>query len=404
VKHWWREEGQQVIQVALLLPLLLTFLGLVIDVGNVYVHHQMVQSAADAAATAGGMVLYQRGATVAIATAYYYAAQHGYDNDGTTNVVQATVPPVSGPYARNKRYLQVQIEERVEPFFASLVWDGTFRVRASAVAGWTQQEMEASVIVLNETACGALSMDGNNARIKVLDGNIHVNSSCSSAVDLGNGDIWSETALTIRGGYSRGPNGYFLNLQGQPLSPLLGQPLLPDPLAGLPAPDPTGMPHRSVPKEPTTLEPGIYDNGIKLSGNDNVTLQPGIYILYDDFDVSGTAQVTGHDVFIYLANGATINFHGNRAIQLDAPDSGTYQDILIFQARGNTATGYLTGTTDSSLEGIIYMPNGELWLSGNATLEVNFVVDELRLNGNPDLSVAGFDSRLWVTVTDALVE
>ena len=63
-----RQEGQQLIKVALLLPVILAFLGLALDVGNVYVHHRMVQNAADAAASAAGMVLYQSGASVATAT------------------------------------------------------------------------------------------------------------------------------------------------------------------------------------------------------------------------------------------------------------------------------------------------------------------------------------------------
>jgi len=50
------------------------------------------------------------------------------------------------------------------------------------------------------------------------------------------------------------------------------------------------------------------------------------------------------------------------------------------------------------------MPKGKLWLSGNTDLAANFVVDLLRLNGNPDLVVSGYDGEEWTTVTDALVE
>jgi hypothetical protein len=408
MKRWlWGEKGQQLVQVALLLPLLLAFLGLVVDVGNVYVHHQMVRNAADAAAVAGATVLYRQGAQVAIETAEYYAAQHGYDNNGTTNTVRATVPPVSGSFAGNPQYIQVRIEEQVAPFFASLVWDGTFRVSASAVAGWQQQQLEASTIVLNETACGALSAEGNHVRLVAQKGNIHVNSNCSSAVALGNGDVWSETRLTIRGGYVRGPNGRFLDLLGRPLPPATGQPLLPDPLENLPAPDPSGISAIyegvSISGGNVTLRPGIYNGGITVLGSANVTLEPGIYILNGDFKVSGTAQVTGHDVFIYLASG-TINFDGTGALQLDAPDDGTYEDVLIFQARGNTAPSYIRGTPAARLEGIIYLPDSKLTLRGNAALAADLVVDLLSLDGNPDLVVLGFDSRLWATISTALVE
>ena len=48
-----REAGQQMVLVSLMLPILLVFVGLVVDVGNVFVHRRMAQNAADAAALAG---------------------------------------------------------------------------------------------------------------------------------------------------------------------------------------------------------------------------------------------------------------------------------------------------------------------------------------------------------------
>ena len=59
------QEGQQIIQVAIVLPVLIACLGLVIDVGNVFVHQRRAQNAADAAASAAGMVLQGRGVAVA---------------------------------------------------------------------------------------------------------------------------------------------------------------------------------------------------------------------------------------------------------------------------------------------------------------------------------------------------
>jgi hypothetical protein len=56
------------------------------------------------------------------------------------------------------------------------------------------------------------------------------------------------------------------------------------------------------------------------------------------------------------------------------------------------------------LEGIIYLPDSKLTLRGNAALAADLVVDLLSLDGNPDLVVLGFDSRLWATISTALVE
>jgi Flp pilus assembly protein TadG len=76
--RWMSERGQHMVQFALMLPVLIAFMGLVIDVGNAYAHQRRVQNAADAAATAGGMVLYKQGTAVAETAARYYANLHGY--------------------------------------------------------------------------------------------------------------------------------------------------------------------------------------------------------------------------------------------------------------------------------------------------------------------------------------
>jgi len=50
------------------------------------------------------------------------------------------------------------------------------------------------------------------------------------------------------------------------------------------------------------------------------------------------------------------------------------------------------------------MPEAHLGLTGNSTMEVNFVVNTLSLDGNPDLNVEGWEGDVWTTVTDVLTE
>jgi Flp pilus assembly protein TadG len=54
---WRSERGQYLVQFVLILPALIAFMGLVIDIGNAYAHQRTAQNAADAAAAAGGMVV-----------------------------------------------------------------------------------------------------------------------------------------------------------------------------------------------------------------------------------------------------------------------------------------------------------------------------------------------------------
>jgi hypothetical protein len=395
MRKWLRsEKGQQLVHVALMLPLLLGFVGLVLDVGNVYAHRRKAQGAADAAAMSGGMVHYLQGNSAAVASAYYYAAQNGYDNNGQSNVVTVTTPP---------NCLQVDIQENVTPVFASLVWNGTFTVRARARTCYSSQRIGSTMIVLDPTACNALAFDGNLSRMQVTYGHVHVNSSCSTALNLGNGNLRSQDPTSIRGGYIAGPNGMMLDLAGVPQAPITGQPLLPDPLAGLPEPNTAGMPVRSVPSSPVTLQPGIYPSGISITANRTVYLDPGIYVLRGNLAIGGGTRLVGDNVMIYMESGS-IQLAGNGGFDLSAPDSGTYAGVSVFQARGNTTSGAMVGTSDSGLEGIVYMPSAQLSISGNATMAADFVVNLMRLNGNPTLPGQGFAAGLWTTYTSALVE
>jgi Flp pilus assembly protein TadG len=80
MKNWIKEErGQQVVMVALLLPVLLAVIGLVIDLGMVYARRQQAQNAADAAALAGAAALCTDGGQPAATTsANDYVTRNGF--------------------------------------------------------------------------------------------------------------------------------------------------------------------------------------------------------------------------------------------------------------------------------------------------------------------------------------
>lgn len=416
-----RQEGQELIKIALLLPVILAFLGLALDVGNLYVHRRMVQNAADAAASAAGMALYQSGASVATATARYYAGLHGYDNNGTTNSVQVAIPPTSGTYAGNSRYVQVRIQESVTPVFAALVWHGTFQVSATATAGWTSTRLGPPVIVLDEHQCETLRMNGIT-QLLVNMGNIHVNSDCASAVRLvGSASVVTYDPTTIVGGYSLGPGASIMP------PPITGADVLPDPLANLPVPDIGSYPVRyGSPSSPTTLkitttsdvtlEPGVYYGGIEISGSGNVTFKPGVYIMAGSgLKITGSGRVTGNEVFFYITkdpskptgDGAmgSIQLAGSNQLALTPPGSGPYAGVTFFQDRDNTNEADIVGSTMlSALHGIVYMKNGKLNLTGATDTYVNFVVKQLEIVGNGYLDIKGYEGPGWTTIDSRLSE
>ncbi|MBM4460077.1 MAG: hypothetical protein FJ011_20335 [Chloroflexi bacterium] len=407
------EKGQQLLQFALLLPLLLGFLGLVMDAGNVYVHHRRVQAAADASVAAAGMVLYQSGVTPAMNTAFYYATEYGYNNNGITNTVTVSSPPAAGAFAGDSRYIQVQIQEQVQPIFASIVWPGSFQVSARGTAGYTLHALGADIYVLKDSGaapCNAtLTMNGNTGRVTATNGTVQVNSPCATAVAVGNGDIYAGQ-INIVGGYSKGPNGVLSP------TPRTGAPPIPDPLASLPAPTGAGCPARSGPVSGKYL-PGVYPSGFSpdfdypFDGSSGVC--DGVFYFNSGLNATGNKHIViNQGMFYFAAGGLTLG--GNADMQGSAPTSGPYAGMLVFMARNNSSTFYLHGTPQAgctfalaSLKGIVYLPKGHLKVQGTSDMCVAspLITWTYEGNGNATTTIVVYEgTKPGTTVTNAQVE
>ena len=114
------ERGQALIIIVLAMIALAGMAGLVIDGGNVFLDKRNAQNAANSAALAAALTRGRGGANVAGA-ALDNAAQNGYDNNGSTNVVEVHYPPADGPYKNNAEYVQVVITSNVKTYFARVV-------------------------------------------------------------------------------------------------------------------------------------------------------------------------------------------------------------------------------------------------------------------------------------------
>ena len=110
-----------------------------------------------------------------------------------------------------------------------------------------------------------------------------------------------------------------------------------------------------------TLEPGIYDSAVNLTGRWDVTLNPGVYVFRNGFSVSGAeARVTGNDVSIYMEDNSNFNINASVSrVNLSAPTSGNFGELLL-QNIGNGNVTIRNTTTSSSVFGMIHSPNGNV--------------------------------------------
>jgi hypothetical protein len=235
------------------------------------------------------------------------------------------------------------------------------------------------IMVLNSTASGSLTVS-NNTSINIP-GAVIVESTSPTAISAGAKAQLSAWASGVS---------------------------VPDPLAGLAGPSPSELTNYGAvvlggnSKATKTLNPGIYTQ-VSISGNANVTLNSGVYIIEGGGLVaSGAASLSGTGVMIYNAgsnypnsggNFGGITLSGSGTFNLSAPTSGPYAGVLMFQARQNTRALSISGSILSGLNGAIYAPSALLSLSGGAQLQAPIYVGMLSVSGGAALTqiAAGSD-------------
>jgi prepilin-type N-terminal cleavage/methylation domain-containing protein len=159
-------------------------------------------------------------------------------------------------------------------------------------------------------------------------------------------------------------------------------PSIPDPLRSLPAP----------PASPTKTcadggicQPGTYTGPLALTKP--TQLSPGIYVLKQGLQVSGTAAITcvapcTGGVMLYIDVAGSVSFTGQSSVNLPALKSkvfanGLYDGIVMFQAHGDTNAVKIAGTSGpNALDGIVYVPDASqvTLATGNSTFSAKAIV------------------------------
>lgn len=122
-RHWSGQQGAILVLTAFLLPFIILFTGMAVDFGNLYVQHQRLQNAADAAALAGAYNFKAENTTdmsVAKSNADKAAVENGNINCGgsmTDAHVNMDEPKVDNP--QNPSYYGVRMTKPVPIYFLS---------------------------------------------------------------------------------------------------------------------------------------------------------------------------------------------------------------------------------------------------------------------------------------------
>lgn len=375
-------RGNVALLFALLTPMAIGGAGLATEVGVWYHRHLELQSAADSAAYAAAIELRAGGSQANYTQEALQAAQaSGFDpSQGSITVNN---PPQSGSHQTDQA-VEVLISERVPRFFSS-IFINTPLIENTRSVTLFQATAYGCITALDPSAPSAVMVSGT-ANVVTTGCSIMTNSLAPNAVNVqGSANLTTDCLIAV-GGASITATLKETVCQ----APVTNAPPVADPFAKVPPPTPDGACQSTA---GPTFQPGTYCNGLTLQGAAN--LQPGTYYVQGgDLKINAGANVIGNGVTIYMSGSNTVQMNGNALVNLSAPTSGPYQNMLMMGDRSCTSCSglneTLNGTANSLMTGAIYFPKTQVRYLGNFS-GVNgctqVVADTILWNGNTHLSI-----------------
>jgi Flp pilus assembly protein TadG len=379
-KHHPPRRGIMLVWLVLALAAIISMVALALDGGRMLAERQHVQATADAAALAAAGVLFQEYATNggldsqgnARAAALKMATANGITNGTNNAVVTVNIPPTQGDFVGTPGYAEVIISNRITTSFSVIFRLSQLSISARAVARGIMTGQLSGIYALAPSGGDGLHVHDQTI-VNVVNAPVYVNSNGSPAFHVDNGGSITASTINVVGSSSYpagGVNGTFKPLT----SPV------PDPLAGLLAPDPTGVTVRSnttltVTGSTTTqtISPGVYIGGIKVQNGATLIMQPGVYIIQGGGFPVQSATVQGTGVMIYNtgtnsqpAGTGAINFDQNSTITLSPPTTGTYAGISIFQDRASNQNVVIAPNGKKNITGVIYARAATVQVQGQS--------------------------------------
>ena len=420
------QGGQAIVMVAITFMAMMFVVGLAVDAGQLFAAKRTMQEAADAAAFAGAVVLYQGGTPAEATTAATAdALKNGFEHGVSQTQVLVVSPPNQGTYNGDVKHVQVTIIRQVKTTLVPA--EAAFNpVRALGVAGAESLNNGYAIMAL-DTACtsGAFSASSNE-NVHLYGGGLLVNSCSTTAISgMASSQDFKICASTPA---ACTPNPYNVDIVGSatgstfPAGIIVNTLVAPkaDPFAGYPRPNGTSYNGSSVlPTNPgpiagsTTYPEGIYSTGSFSSLN----LCHGIYVLQGigfggdiGKDTTRTDPNTGTacDGKVLIFNttatwpaataGAcgAMGSAGNHPITLAPMTTGVYANFGIYQDAACTSGDLsISGNDNLTIGGTIYLPTGSVILNGNvATIFAGQIIANhvAVQNGNIDINYSAGNS------------
>lgn len=418
-------RGQAIMIVALMMVVLLGFIGLAIDGGQLYLTQRRARNAADAAMLGATYELCKTGdPTDAYAENVRQAGinaafDNGFDDSltdqdvtvrvGKEDTLETTVP------GDVNEYVEVEIWAHVPTYLIQVVYPGPTEVDVTAVGRCQPEETAASGFSVCTT--NASPNDGKGVSISSSGGDVTIcygDLGTNSTAHFANGstvvscdpvecfdyvpDSFSPSTcdphIVADGGLAGGSTGTY--------SPsTIENGTCVDTLVDLPYPGSCTHSTGTINSDTTITIPdgGVYCiDGISAGNNDDITLNgPGVFYLTDDWTQNAASSVVAvNDAMVFLAEGSDFDATNGtiymRAMKPESYPDEIYAGMALFSHRNNGINNNLdirfTGAS-KTIFGTVYAPNQLISITGGSDdlLVAQLIVGELDLSGQGGLRV-----------------
>lgn len=417
------QQGSILVLSAGLMIILVGFLGLVIDGGEIASTERSAQNAADGAALGAAYDILNNGANVGYTfptNATNIASSIAVKNGMASNEVTMTYLQANGittaTAASNVAYVKADVSHNFPTLFLPVIGidSATLTTHAKVQLNYTPPACAICVLGSSGTV-----LTESGATLTTYLAPIVVNSLSANAINItGSGSVVDSQL----GGVGPTPaiyvgtGGTWGNPGGGTYTPTPTNAIpIADPLFGLVQPPDGG-------KAPTTnqgdaiitssgnatLSPGIYGK-LEYTGSGKLTFNPGTYIVTTDLlfnaggKVDGTAGVT-----FYLAcssyptpctaggqAGASFTFTNNGRVNLYGEAAGgEYPGMLLMADRNNTSAINWSPSSNTSTIGTIYAATSPVTIGGAGYAAYGqIVVNTLTVNTSAAMTVAYYSTQ-----------
>jgi Flp pilus assembly protein TadG len=410
-------RGTVAVAVAVLLPVLIGFAGIGVEVGLWFTVQRQNQSAADAAAISAALeyaAQIERGVATDSAAATAAATTAANCNlfstsTSSSNAVCSLPSSASNTLALypTPNAVEVVLTQPLNTTFANLVtaiWGpsiNTVNVTTTAIAAFP----------VAGTAC-YLALDPNAANAFLVDnGGTLPNSNCWAASNSSSGSALNCNGCIIAGptnvvGGDAVSNGGQLNgSTNRTYASAIADPYASVSVAGFPVPN-TDCTHTTpvTSGSNTPILPGHYSGGIQIADGSTLTMSPGVYYIDCQFGIQNGSMLNAPGGVTIVINGsycigddptcqAGHGIGANATLNIIAPTTGPTVGIAMFGPR-NSPPGVTQEFADSShinIQGAIYFPSQTIHFDPNSQLNstcTQIIAQEIHIENNTNVSAS----------------